>query len=96
MSLRNIFNKLTLNGARENTEGEQGKKLTPDEVELIAFQERERLDQVRRDLTKFRKQESHDSIMGKSPLDSQNILNQENVFNKQDKFKKAKHGMMFK
>jgi len=63
-------------------------KITPDEVELHSYQERERLDNVRKKLRKYRAQNDRDAIIGKCMLaEKGTILNAKNVFRQKNIFK---------
>ncbi len=68
----------------------KGKKLTPNEVELMSFEERERQDNVTRKLLKFRKQnammkdfnpDKHFGDKAQSILGQKNTLNVKSTFN---------------
>lgn len=97
MALREILNKLAERRQESMEQGETNRKLTPDEVELMSFKERERLDNVKRELAQFRKQNAQEMIMGKNILtEGKSILDQENVFARNDRFPKARNSMMFR
>lgn len=65
-------------------------KLQPEEVELRSYQERERLQHVKRKLAIYRKQD-YDEMFGKGKIltneKKKSILNQPNVFNQKNVFK---------
>lgn len=57
-----------------------GKGITADEVELASFKERERRDNVKKELAVFRKQESNALIIGKPMESGNNVLGTKTVF----------------
>ena len=56
---------------------EGGKPRTPAEIELASFEERERLDNVKKKLAVFRKQNSDEIFRGKPMTDENTILQTE-------------------
>jgi hypothetical protein len=93
MGFKHILNKLA---QRPDMERVRGKGLTSDEVELMFFKERERLEGVKHDLKRFRQIESNRIIMGDSMASGSSVLEAKDVFkgNKQkimDSTKQRKH-----
>ena len=71
--IREIFEKL-FNGTGGQA---QHPRLTSEEVELASFKERERLDNIKKDLAKYRLKNYNELIFGKK-IDTGNILNTKN------------------
>lgn len=80
MSFGSIVKKLITPHQPTQEEREHRKGMTPNEVELAWFEERERRKRIKDRLEKFRKQESTTLWKGSNILDSKNILDQKNRF----------------
>jgi len=72
--LKSFFNK-----NRENPEN-RPKKLTPNEVELMSYMERERQDQIKKKLAKFRKQSFNEIIIGHNISSDSTLLKSPYLF----------------
>jgi len=87
MGMKEIFQKLM-----NRTTQPRYPKISPNEVELMAFKERERKDNIKKELTKYREKESHELIFGralgthKDTILSQRPMPSHNVFNKKSKY----------
>jgi len=66
MDFNKIARKLIQN--RQSNDGEPNRRLSADEIELASFKERERRDNIKRELDVYRKQESSNLFKGKSIL----------------------------
>lgn len=70
---------------RKSNEDAPIKKMTPEEVELASFKERERLDKVKSDLSKYRKQEN----IFQTPKKMDIFNNDGTIFNPEKKKRKV-------
>lgn len=83
MAIKKILGKLFSSNTMSVEEGEniRRRKLTPDEVELMSFKERERRDNIKKELAMYRRKNDNELLVGnRNMLKSKNILNQKNVF----------------
>ena len=86
--IKSIFKKLgsmANNSLANNTQADEGQKLTPNEVELKSFERREFLDNVK---IKLREMRLKNSMLGTNNGDhilmkQKSILSNENIFNKE-------------
>ena len=72
--IREIFTKLF-----KREEGLQHPKLTPNEVELNSFKERERLDGVKKELAEYRYKDNQEVLIG-TPLEKGRYLHSPYIF----------------
>lgn len=61
MDIKKTFGKIQ---ALFNNQNVQGRKMTPNEVELASFKERERLDNVKKELSHYRKKDVQELLIG--------------------------------
>jgi len=80
MSLKNIARKLMAKQDSSESGETTGKKMTPNEVELAFFKERERLDNVKKELEHYRKKDAGERWVGSNILKAPNVLNAPNKF----------------
>jgi len=89
VAIKDILRKLVSNRSEET--GELRPRVTPNEVELAYFKERERQQNIKRELELYRKQESNNVVLGSSPLnEKQTILKSKNVFNSKNRLLNSK------
>ena len=68
----------------------QGKKLSPAEVELNSYLERERQDNIKKKLFHYRKQNSNEILMGHKMEGGSTVLSSKNVFNHKNNIRNKK------
>jgi hypothetical protein len=79
MGLREAFGRLTGIG----NQGKTYPKISPDEVELASYKERERKDRIRKELGRYRMQDRKEMFgAGTIFKEKRCMLNQKNVFRK--------------
>jgi RNA-splicing ligase RtcB len=96
MAIKDILRKMFNNNRRIQREGHP--KLSPEEVELMTYKERERKDQIRMELARYRLKNNREMIlenpfskMSKEVQGDPQILGAKDVFNtKENIFEKGK------
>ena len=90
MGIKDVLGKLNGFIAPKSDESKPKEKVSPVEMELRSFQERQRQDEMKKQVSEFRKQDINDLLTG-GMLDKQpGLLESKNAFNGDSIFKKDK------